>query len=149
MVEQGQKRNVWATSTYFYYAGLSVVTKFTIANTGCNQNSETVYLTSLSLGQFRFLTLTQYIRGLSLFHTLINRNPFHCTQQIYIVSYNYFCKLPLLYRNLIFFISASLIVQRSEPETNKMHILSFPDCNKQYHRQYIAIIMPRINHLYS
>lgn len=80
-----------------------------------SQFRNSVYLTSLSLGQFRFLTHTQYIRGLSLFHTLINRNPFHCTQQIYIVSYNYVCKLPLLYRNLIFFISASLIVQRSEP----------------------------------
>jgi len=69
-----------------------------------------VYLTSLSLGQFRFLTLTQYITGLSLFRTLINRNPFHYIQQIYILSYNYFCKLTIFYTNLIFFISASLIV---------------------------------------
>jgi len=113
----------------------------------CKLQSEfrnSVYLTSLSLGQFSFFTLTQYITGLSLFHTLINRNPFHCIQQICILSYNYICKLPIFYTNLTFFISASLILRRSEPETKKMHIFSFPDRNKQYHRQYTAFIMSRI-----
>jgi hypothetical protein len=59
-------------SIYFYYAGLSskhrLQSKF--------RNS--AYLTSLSLGQFSFLTFTQYITGLSLFHKRFNQNPLHC-----------------------------------------------------------------------
>lgn len=108
-----EKRNVQDTLTHFYYEGLSVVTKFTSANTGCNQNSETLFIWLHLAWVSLVSSLTQYITGLSLFHTLINRNLFHCIQQIYILSYSYICKLPIFHTNLMLFILASLILQRS------------------------------------
>lgn len=131
------KSNLCIMSTHFYYAGFSEFTKVKLANAVCSHNSASLLIWHHTHPiHHRTVPFSYTFRPKSL--TLHTAN-LHLKLQLDFTITN-------ILHNLIIFITASLILQRSEPETNKMHIFPFPHCNKQCHRQHTEIFMPCINH---